>query len=96
MDRVPRGGIPYGHSRHHRPCVRSEEAGLKADSQNHVKTRQPHGGQSVNLEMVYRSLLRIIACLDETQYTQGMLRQTTEVELDDLADPASDTNTSQG
>jgi hypothetical protein len=58
--------------------------------------------------MVYRSLLRIASLLDinpssgdvaheaEKQYTQGMLRQTTERELDDLADPASDTNTSQG
>jgi hypothetical protein len=50
----------------------------------------------VNLETVYRSLLRIIARLDEKQYTQGMLRQTTERELDDLADPASGMNTSQG
>lgn len=69
---------------------------MNSDSQNHVTTLQPHTGQSVNLEMVYRSLLRIIARLDETQYTEGMLRQTTEVVLDDLADPASDTNTSQG
>jgi len=69
---------------------------LKADSPNHVKTRQPHSGQGVNLEMVYRSLLRIIARLDEKEYTEGMLRQTTEVELDDLADPASGMNTSQG
>jgi hypothetical protein len=69
---------------------------LNADSPNYVKTLQPHTGQGVNLETVYRSLLRIIARLDETQYTQGMLRQTTERELDDLADPASGVNTSQG
>jgi hypothetical protein len=50
----------------------------------------------VNLETVYRALLRIIARLDEKQYTQGMLRQTTERELDDLADPASVVTTSQG
>jgi hypothetical protein len=43
-----------------------------------------------------QSLLNIVARLDETQYTQGMLRQTTERELDDLADPASAANTSQG
>jgi hypothetical protein len=61
-----------------------------------VKTRQTHIEQGVNLETVYRSLLNIIARLDETQYTQGMLRQTTEVVLDDLADPASAVNTSQG
>jgi hypothetical protein len=69
---------------------------LKSDSPNHVTTLQPHTGQGVNLETVYRSLLNIVARLDETQYTQGMLRQTTERELDDLADPASATNTSQG
>ncbi len=69
---------------------------MNADSPNYVKTLQPHTGQGVNLETVYRSLLRIIARLDETQYTQGMLRQTTERELDDLADPASGVNTSQG
>lgn len=69
---------------------------MKSDSPNHVTTLQPHTGQGVNLETVYRSLLNIIAHLDETQYTQGMLRQTTEQELDDLADPASETSTSQG
>lgn len=69
---------------------------MKSDSPNHVTTLQPHTGQGVNLETVYCSLLRIIARLDETQYTQGVLRQTTERELDDLADPASAMNTSQG
>jgi len=51
---------------------------------------------SVNLDMVYRSLLRIVARFGESTYTDSQLRQTTEVELDDLADPASATNTSQG
>jgi hypothetical protein len=69
---------------------------LNSDSPNHMKTLQPHIGQGVNLEMVYRSLLNIVAHLDEKQYTQGMLRQTTEVVLDDLADPASDVNPPQG
>jgi len=58
--------------------------------------------------MVYRSLLRIASHLDisqpsgdvaqeaEKQYTHGMLRQTTERELDDLADPASGISTTQG
>jgi hypothetical protein len=73
-----------------------EEAGLKSDSPNDLKLQQPNSGQGVNLEMVYRSLLNIVAHLDETQYTEGMLRQTTEVVLDDLADPASAVNTSQG
>jgi hypothetical protein len=96
MDHVLRGGPPYGHSNHDRPCVRLEEAGLNSDSQNYVKTPQLNTEQGINLEMVYRSLLRIVARLDENEYTEGMLRQTTEVVLDDLADPASDTNTSQG
>jgi hypothetical protein len=69
---------------------------LKSDSPNHVTTLQPHSGQGVNLETVYRSLLRIIAGLDEKQYTEDVLRQTTEVVLDDLADPASVVTTSQG
>lgn len=69
---------------------------MKSDSPNHVKTRQPHSGQGVNLETVYRSLLNIVARLDEKQYTEDVLRQTTEVVLDDLADPASAVNTSQG
>ncbi len=69
---------------------------MKSNSPNQVKTLQPNTGQGVNLETVYRSLLRIIARLDEKQYTQGVLRQTTERELDDLADPASVVTTSQG
>lgn len=69
---------------------------MKSDSPNDVKTSQLNIQQGVNLETVYRSLLRIIARLDETQYTQDMLRQTTEVVLDDLADPASERSTSQG
>jgi hypothetical protein len=96
MDRVPGGGLSHVHSNRHRLFVWSEEPGLNPDSPNHVKNLKPNTGQSVNLETVYRSLLRIIARLDETQYTEEMLRQTTEVVLDDLADPASAMNTSQG
>jgi hypothetical protein len=81
---------------------------LKAEPTTHEANPQLNKQQGVNLEMVYRSLLRIASHLDltksdegvaheaEKQYTQGMLRQTTEVELDDLADPASAANTSQG
>jgi hypothetical protein len=60
------------------------------DEQLHTKT------SGINLLLVYCSMLRIVARLGEKQYTQGVLRQTTEVVLDDLADPASGTNTSQG
>jgi len=81
---------------------------LKAEPTTKEPTSQLNKQQGVNLEMVYRSLLRIASHLEvtksggdiaheaEKQYTQGMLRQTTEVELDDLANPASAANTSQG
>ncbi len=81
---------------------------MKAEPKTHEPNLQLNNQQGVNLEMVYRSLLRIASHLDTTksgegvaheaekQYTQGMLRQTTEVELDDLADPASEVSTTQG
>jgi hypothetical protein len=71
---------------------------LKAEPTSHEATPQLNTQQGMNLESVYRSLLRIVARLDENEYTEGnsLLRQTTEVVLDDLADPASDVGTSQG
>jgi hypothetical protein len=81
---------------------------LKAEPTTNEPTSQLNKQPGVNLEMVYRSLLRIASHLDisqssgdvahgaEKQYTQGMLRQTTKVELDDLANPASGLNTTQG
>nr|PZN48372.1 MAG: hypothetical protein DIU68_21780 [Chloroflexota bacterium] len=60
------------------------------------KTPQLNTQRDINLETVYRSLLHIVARLDERQYTQERLRQTAEQELDDLADPASVEPTSQG
>jgi len=86
----------------------SEENGLKAEPTTDEPTSQLNKQRGVNLEMVYRSLLRIASHLDisqssgdvaheaEKQYTQGMLRQTTERELDDLANPASGISTTQG
>jgi len=59
-------------------------------------SNQLNSEPSVNLEMIYRSLLRIVARFDESTYTDSQLRQTAEVVLDDLADPASAENTSQG
>jgi len=67
---------------------------LTADARE-TKT-QTKSKQRVNLEMVYRSLLKIVARFEESTYTDTQLRQTTEVELDDLADPASEKDTSQG
>jgi len=60
------------------------------------KQIQTNSEQRVNLETVYRSLLKIVARFEESTYTDSQLRQTTEVELDDLADPASANDTSQG
>ena len=62
------------------------------------KTRTPpHDG--INKEALYRSLLEIVAYLDETQYTEGSSfidRRAEVVEHFDPADPASDSDTSQG
>lgn len=44
---------------------------------------------------ICRTLLRIVASLEESAYTDDQLRQTAEQQLDDLADPASDEDTSQ-
>ncbi|MCU0466464.1 MAG: hypothetical protein MUF38_18085 [Anaerolineae bacterium] len=41
-------------------------------------------------------VMRIVARLETAPYTDENKRQTAERELDDLADPASDTNTVQG
>lgn len=71
---------------------------MKAEPIAHEAAPQLNTEQGMNLESVYRSLLRIVARLDENEYTEdnSLLRQTTEVVLDDLADPASDVGTSQG
>jgi hypothetical protein len=69
---------------------------LQSDSPIQAETPQLNTRQGVNLETVYRSLLNIVARLDERQYTEGNIRQTAERELDDLANPASEAATSQG
>ncbi len=65
-----------------------------------LSDEQPHTPETdgINLLSVYRSMLRIVARLGESEYTEdnSFLRQTTEVVLDDLANPASDVDTSQG
>lgn len=45
----------------------------------------------INLLSLYRSMLRIVARLDESEYTEdnSLLRQTEVVEHSNLADPAS-------
>jgi hypothetical protein len=65
-----------------------------------LSNEQPHTNETdgINLLSVYRSMLRIVARLDENEYTEGnsLLRQTEVLKHPDLADPASDTTTSQG
>jgi hypothetical protein len=53
-------------------------------------------GSGINMLALCSTLLQIVAWLDEKQYTQGMSRQTEVLEHSDLADPASDGDTSQG
>ena len=67
---------------------------LKAESREQADQLNSQPG--VNLEMIYRSLLKIVARWNETPYTEDRLRQTAERQPDDLADPASDEATSQG
>jgi hypothetical protein len=53
--------------------------------------------EGINLLGVYRSLLRIVARLEESQYTESnsFMGQTEVVEDSDLANPARDLNTAQ-
>jgi hypothetical protein len=64
-----------------------------------LSDEQPHTeNDSINLLSVYRSMLRIVARLGESEYTESnsLLRQTEVYHHPDLADPASDDDTSQG
>ena len=89
--------MPYGHSIHHRSINDlSEEPRLQSDTPRQAETPQSNTRHGVNLEMVYRSLLNIVAHLDERQYTEGDIRQTEVVEHSNLANPASEAATSQG
>jgi len=56
----------------------------------------PSPAEPINLVDVCRHILRIVARLESSLYTDSTLRQTAEVELDDPADPASDGSTPQG
>lgn len=63
-----------------------------------LQNKQPQDG--INQVHVSRALLRIVAQLNEKQYTEGNStqnrRQAAVVEHNDLSDPASDRDTSQG
>jgi hypothetical protein len=64
-----------------------------------LQDKQPNN--STNLLDVSRTLLRIVARLPKTEYSEHksnghIRRQADEFPLDDLPDPASDEPTSQG
>ncbi len=65
-----------------------------------VSDEQPNIAENggINLLSLYRSMLRIVARLDESEYTESnsLLRQTEVVEHSNLADPASAEDTVQG
>ena len=75
---------------------------LKPEPPTKEDTQQPNmqSPQGIHLETVYRILLRMVAYLEETGYTEdhsGMnLRQAEAYQHPDLANPASDETTSQG
>ncbi|MCC6973636.1 MAG: hypothetical protein IT322_06475 [Anaerolineae bacterium] len=50
----------------------------------------------VDLVSLYRIVLRVLACLEESDYTEENLRQVEVLEHSDLPDPASGCGTSQG
>lgn len=70
----------------------------------HLETERLQDKQlnkGTNLLDVSRTLLRIVARLPKTEYSQNksngpIRRQAAEDQLDDLPDPASDGDTSQG
>jgi len=57
---------------------------------------KPGDAEPINLLGVYRSLLRIVARLEDQEYTDANSRQTAGFQPDDPADPASGVSTSQG
>jgi len=65
-----------------------------------LSDEQPHTTENggINLLSLYRSMLRIVARLDESEYTEdnSLLRQTEVVEHSNLANPASVDGTVQG
>jgi hypothetical protein len=56
----------------------------------------PATEERINLVDVCRQIMRIVARLETQPYTDDIERQTAEWGPDDLADPASDTDTTQG
>jgi hypothetical protein len=65
-----------------------------------VKPKDPQLNSGINTPALCRSMLEIVAYLDETQYTESNStrneRQAEENQLNDLSNPASDYSTTQG
>ena len=66
-----------------------------------IKNQEPQAVEGVNLENISRTLLRIVARLPKSGYSDVKSngqnrRQAAEYVLDDLPDPASDSGTPQG
>lgn len=61
--------------------------------------QEKQADKGINLETISRILLRIVAQLPKSEYSESIQqyrRQVEERELNDLPDPASDVDTSQG
>lgn len=56
----------------------------------------PHSSEAINLVDVCRQLLRIVARLEESSYTDKQIRQTEVVVHSDLTNPASEESTAPG
>ena len=66
-----------------------------------VQDQGKHADRGINLENISRILLRIVAQLPKNEYSENKSngqyrRQVEELQLNDLPDPASADDTSQG
>jgi hypothetical protein len=61
-----------------------------------LRDTPPASEERINLVDVCRQIMRIVARLETQSYTDDIEHQTAERQPDDLADPASDANTTQG
>ena len=61
-----------------------------------LRETPPVTEERINLVDVCRQIMRIVARLETQSYTDDIERQTAEWGLNDLADPASDSDSPQG
>ena len=80
------------------PTTGGQALTLKQPSIQTLDVQPSSYTEPINLLGVYRSLLRIVARLEDQEYTAGEVhsRQTEVMEHPDPAAPASDRGTSQG